>query len=636
MGSKKEPGIGAPHDETVVRGPRAPQGKPAPGGAPGERAPHEQTVNRRPRSSVVKRRSLLDSEDAGAVAADEYRSGTDAGRGAGGSRSAGSTMDGTAVVLREVIRVEEGARAHGFSGLIALVIVAISPLLPILGGDPLVKRLAFVALSIMCLVSLWVWYVTREPARYTKTLHRFYGWILVTGVLFVEYYIGFFSAVSVVVTLGIYYFGQSNDRIYSYFIPAYAIGSYALMASLMTAGIVVDRSLFSAEYVPIPTRVFAIFGVSTVLLLTLWMARIARTAMKEAIKRSNEALLMAQKREALLAEARNQLDHALRLAIGKPGRHTGEKAGPYRLDVVLGMGAMGVVYEAEHQQTGEKAAVKLLQADPENDEYLLERFARERDISRQLRHPNLVRVFDVGQLDDGAPYIAMELLIGEDLAARLRREGSLPVPDVVKLAEETAEGIQYAHEAGVIHRDLKPHNIFLTRDGRGAQRWKILDFGISKLRTSDATLTHEAIVGTPSYMSPEQAKGVAVDHRSDLFSMASVLYRALTGRPAFSGPNTPQILFDVVYRNPDRPSFGIQGLSRDIEYVLAIGLAKDPDKRFQNAIEFASALKAASVRRLDPRLRAHAERILRRYPWAQPNAPGEGTEHRESRRIQNV
>src|SRR5262249_33625638 len=155
--------------------------------------------------------------------------------------------------------------------------------------------------------------------------------------------------------------------------------------------------------------------------------------------------------------------------------------------------------------------------------------------------------------EDGAPYMVMERLQGETLGVLLRKRGQLPLPEVVALARSLAAGLGHAHERGVVHRDLKPHNVFL-HGPETAARWTILDFGISKLADSNGTLTRELLVGTPAYMSPEQALGHEVDHRSDVFAMGSVLYRALTGQPAFSGEETPRVMFDVAYRMPKRPS----------------------------------------------------------------------------------
>ncbi len=605
---------------------------------PGTLTPEEQTVVRRhgvdraqhptvPRALPVRDAETPPAdrpEKEGSSGSD--RSQTDSG-GYTGSSSTGAGMTpvsdsifaaSTAVLASRAVAADEATRARGFSAAMGTACLLAFGSLPLLGGDPRARAWCLAALALMATVSFWVWWLTRSTSRYPRRVNRLYGWTLATGVISLEYYLGFFSPAVVVVTLGIYFFAQSTDRVYSVLIPVYASASYALLASLTAFGVIEDRGLFSAEQADLSARIFAVVAISMVFALTLRMSHIARASMVQAIKKSNQALLQARKDEALLAEVRHQLDRAMRIAVGKPGRYTGEKAGDYRLGVVIGVGAMGEVYAAEHPVSGEPAAVKLLHAGLLADETLFERFRRESAISLELRHPNLVRVFDMGRLADGSPYMTMERLQGEDLAARLRRQQQLEPGDVVELVREIAAGLGHAHERGVVHRDLKPHNLFRTVDGRDPDqgRWKVLDFGISKLRDSSSTLTREGIVGTPGFMSPEQARGLAVDHRSDLFSLASVVYRTLTGRPPFPGPNAPQIMFDVVYRNPDRPSHAAPGLTRDLELVLAIGLAKDPDRRFSSAEQFAAALQAAAGKQLDPELRERARRLIKRYPWS--------------------
>jgi eukaryotic-like serine/threonine-protein kinase len=528
-----------------------------------------------------------------------------------------STGSATDSAVLEAMLAEEATRAHGFAGVIAAVCAGVLSALPLLNGDPLAKTMCAVALAAMTAASLWVFRATRDgsnTARYTRSMHRAYGWVLVCGVLFVEYYCGFFSPATVVLTLGVYYFGQSTDRGYSFLLPLWVITSFALLAGLTAAGVLEDRGLFRASDVAMSSLVFAIAAASGVLLITLRMARVSRRALREAIERSNEALLIAQRREIQLAEAHHQLDHALRAAVGKPGRYTGELAGDYRLGLVIGMGAIGEVYAGEHIGGGERVAVKLLQAAALAREDLVERILREGEISRSLDSPHIVRVLDVGRMSDGAPYLAMELLEGRDLAARLRHEGQLALPELATLAEQLGVGLAHAHAAGVVHRDLKPLNIYEALE-HGVPRWKILDFGISKLASSSGTLTREGIIGTPGYMSPEQAKGTSVDHRSDVFSFALVLYRAMTGQPAFPGEGAPQILFDIVYKMPKRPSSVIKGLPSDIDLVMAIALAKEPADRFQSAAEFAAAFALACMRKLPTEVRARGSATSRAYPW---------------------
>jgi serine/threonine-protein kinase len=530
-----------------------------------------------------------------------------------GSRSASST----GLALAEAMLAEEATRAHGFAGVVGPLCLATSLMLPFLGGDATAKLLCGAALFVMGAASLCVFYLTRDASdttRYTRVMHRSYGWLLVISVLFVEYYCGFFSPVAVVLTLGTYYLGQSTDRSHSFLLPLLVVVSYALLASLTGAGVIADVGLFKGDHAELSSRLFAVTAASFVLAMTLRMARVSRAALREAIARSNEALLVAQRREAQLAEAHHQLDYALRVAVGKPGRYTGALAGDYRLDIVVGVGAIGEVYSARHARDGSLAAVKLLQAAALERDDLVERILREGAISQKLDSPHVVRVFAAGRLQDGAPYLAMELLQGRDLAARLRQEGQLELGDLAGLAEQVGAGLQHAHDGGVVHRDLKPLNIYeAVQDGGYA--WKILDFGISKHTSSSGTLTREGVIGTPGYMSPEQAKGGPVDHRSDIFAMAVVLYRAMTGQPAFPGESAPQILFDIVYKMPKRPSTIAKNVPADVDLVMAIALAKDPAERFQSAQEFAAAFVQATRRKLSSALRERGEAMTRAYAW---------------------
>jgi serine/threonine-protein kinase len=540
-----------------------------------------------------------------------------AGADDGGSRPQTGSASSTGSALAEAMLAEEATRAHGFAGVVGPLCLATSLMLPFLGGDATAKLLCGAALFVMGAASLCVFYLTRDASdttRYTRVMHRSYGWLLVISVLFVEYYCGFFSPVAVVLTLGTYYLGQSTDRSHSFLLPLLVVVSYALLASLTGAGVIADVGLFKGDHADPSSRLFAVAAASFVLAMTLRMARVSRAALREAIERSNEALLVAQRREAQLAEAHHQLDYALRVAVGKPGRYTGALAGDYRLDIVVGVGAIGEVYSAQHARDGSLAAVKLLQAAALERDDLVERILREGAISQKLDSPHVVRVFAAGRLQDGAPYLAMELLQGRDLAARLRQEGQLELGDLAGLAEQVGAGLQHAHDGGVVHRDLKPLNIYeAVQDGGHA--WKILDFGISKHTSSSGTLTREGVIGTPGYMSPEQAKGAPVDHRSDIFAMAVVLYRAMTGQPAFPGDSTPQILFDIVYKMPKRPSTIAKNVPSDVDLVMAIALAKDPAERFQSAQEFAAAFVQATRRKLSSALRERGASMTRAYAW---------------------
>jgi serine/threonine-protein kinase len=307
----------------------------------------------------------------------------------------------------------------------------------------------------------------------------------------------------------------------------------------------------------------------------------------------------------------------MRMAAGRAGPYTGLMAGRYAIRHLIARGAMGEVYAATDTDSGEDAAIKLLQSNMLGDGQLVTRFLREGEAASQLKGANVVTIYEVGTIGaNGAPYIAMELLRGHDLAWHLRQRSSLPLDEVVALSDQVARALEAARKAGIVHRDLKPQNLFLAQQHAAAPAWKILDFGVSRLAGTSGTLTMDLIVGTPGYMSPEQAaSGKEVTHRSDIFSFGAVLYRALTGQPPFSGPDTPQILYQVVYRNPARPSQLVPGLPADVEIVLAIALAKDPAERFASALDMAEALRAAARGKLDPSLRVQAQTLLAALPW---------------------
>ena len=307
-------------------------------------------------------------------------------------------------------------------------------------------------------------------------------------------------------------------------------------------------------------------------------------------------------------------------AGAKHGAYSGRRAGEYLLAEVIGRGAMGEVYAASHVRTGVRAAIKLLTPSALADPDLFQRFMREADILRRLSAPNVIALYDVGRDVGGAPYIAMELLDGHDLAWSLRHRQNLTLAEVVELARQVARGLDSAHQAGIVHRDLKPQNLFRV-DSAGT--WKILDFGVAKLRGSEGTLTKGAVIGTPGYMSPEQARGIDTDMGADIFSLAAVVYRVLTGRPPFSGADVPEAVFQVVFGMPSRPSELVPGLPREIDDVLAIGLAKHSEERFATAAEFAEALRAASQGSIAPELSGRAAAILDEYPWG--HRAGEGS-----------
>jgi serine/threonine-protein kinase len=272
---------------------------------------------------------------------------------------------------------------------------------------------------------------------------------------------------------------------------------------------------------------------------------------------------------------------------------------------------MGEVYEAHPSSgTGTEAAVKLLHAGTLADPTSVARFIREAQVASKLDTPFVVRVLEVGTTQGEIPYLAMERLRGHDLAHQLRRQRRLKLHDAQIVADHVAQGLEAARVAGIVHRDLKPHNVFLAQDGR----WKILDFGVSKSGGS-GTLTRGHVIGTPAYMAPEQARGEDTDHRADVYSLAAILYRSITGHPAFTGKDVPTTLYDVVYRVPTQPSLLHADVPGDVERVLALGLAKNAHDRIATAVELAGWFALAIRDGLSPDQRRRADDLIARHPW---------------------
>ncbi len=226
------------------------------------------------------------------------------------------------------------------------------------------------------------------------------------------------------------------------------------------------------------------------------------------------------------------------------------RLGPYRVLQVLGAGGMGVVFRAEDPQLQRPVALKAMLPGLGSSSTARQRFLREARAAAGIKHDHIVSIYQVGE-DRGAPFLAMEFLEGEPLDARLKREGKLPMAEIVRIGREIAEGLEAAHERGLIHRDIKPANVWL--EGKKA-RVKILDFGLARGGAEDAQLTQTgAIVGTPAYMAPEQAQGQSLDGRCDLFSLGCVLYRMATGRMPFKGNDTISTLLAVATETPPAP-----------------------------------------------------------------------------------
>jgi serine/threonine protein kinase len=544
-----------------------------------------------------------------------------------GGRHSHTAARPAAIALRQA----ELLRARAFAGFslgLSAAVVLEELLLDDSAGARVLMLASFLGLAI---VSAKAWQPAADSSRYARLVMRQLAVAAFFATTVVTYRFGVFSPAPMLTTLAVAFFGLGEDKAVAYAFTASCGLAYAAIASLVAAGNLPDQGVIHAFGASPGAESALALLVPFAQGAGLWHARISRRATLNAIQRSKDWYREARQREVQRDEANRDLDKLLKMNAGNSNAHFGARAGAYVLRERIGRGAMGEVYAAKHGETGGLAAVKVLHPDMREDALLVQRFSREGEAASKLHAPNVVQIYEVGRLDDGAPYLAMELLRGHDLAWHLRRRGRLSLEEVLSLVDQVAAGLEVARVAGVVHRDLKPQNLFLAQQTDALPIWKILDFGISRLTDSGGTLTKDMIVGTPGYMSPEQASGTVTTHRSDLFSFGAVVYRALTGEPPFVAEDTPQTLYQVVYRNPIRPGALVRGLPPDLDLVLAIALAKDPTDRFDSALEMAAAMKLAARGALDPQRRLHAQTLLAALPWgvAEAGSSAESAEGRE-------
>ncbi|MGC4090402.1 MAG: serine/threonine-protein kinase [Polyangiaceae bacterium] len=285
-------------------------------------------------------------------------------------------------------------------------------------------------------------------------------------------------------------------------------------------------------------------------------------------------------------------------------------AGKYRVERVIGSGAMGVVVAAWHVELAQRVAVKFVRPEAMGLRDAEERFRREARAAARIRSEHVGRVMDVGALDGGVPYMVMEFLDGHDLADELYRRGPLPVAESAGYLLEAIEALAEAHAAGIVHRDLKPANLFLSRRADATRIVKILDFGVSKAtgnRPGDMALTqHAAMIGSPLYMAPEQMRSARdVDARADIWSLGIILFELISGRPPYLGDSIPELVSAMA-----EPPPSLRTLRGDVPEALARVISrcleKDPNRRYSDV-----AALGAELVEFAPTARVHAERARR-------------------------
>jgi serine/threonine-protein kinase len=273
--------------------------------------------------------------------------------------------------------------------------------------------------------------------------------------------------------------------------------------------------------------------------------------------------------------------------------------GKYRIVRLLGEGGMGAVYEGENVRIHRRVAIKVLHSNVAENVDAVQRFEREAQAAGRIGSDHIVEVLDLGNLPDGDRFMVMEYLDGESLSGRIQSRGRLAPQEAAPLMIQLLEGLGAAHGAGIIHRDLKPDNVYLLRHKKGTGDFvKILDFGISKFNklNSDSGMSMTrtgAVMGTPYYMSPEQAKGSKeMDHRSDLYSAGVILYEAITGQVPFNAETFNELIFKIVLEAPAPPQTHVPGLDPAFSSIMQKSMAREQRDRFQSAQEFSDALGA--------------------------------------------
>ncbi len=513
----------------------------------------------------------------------------------------------------DVLKVDEARRTWLFGTFVCGIVAGVMIALRLIGGDPTARAVHVGGLLIGAAGAIWILVIARQPGRFRPWHNVAFGHACVVAISSGYLYWGPLSAALLVVPFGAFIFSAGQSFRGALSVTLHLSVVHAAISIGITLGAIDDPSVIPASHLSVSAQLVILGLVQAIFFMTFAIARQLRAASRQAIEGLDSALRVLDQREAQLVEAQLGLREVVR--GGGRGRFTDQEVAGLHLGALLGRGAMGEVYEAARPGSDQRRfAVKLLHPHVVTDHAGYQRFAREARAAASLDAPNVVKVFDVSPEGALVPYLVMERLDGTDLATLLQTRPTLEIDEAVELVRALADALTAAHAAGIVHRDLKPQNIFAALEA-GRRIWKLLDFGVSKLADADGTLTHGHVVGTPGYMSPEQARAEPVDARSDVYSLAVVTYRVLTGRPVVTAAELPAMLHAVCDEMPPRPS-SIADLSLAIDDVLAIGLAKDRARRFQTAAELAGALADAAAGSASPAIAARAAQLQARWPWS--------------------
>lgn len=521
------------------------------------------------------------------------------------------SLSATLLGPMQALHQEEVRRIRVFAWLTVPFGLIVAGVLPLTEHDPYTLGAMVSGLLVYAAVTIQLLLALRGARELPVRPVMLYGigclYAATTGV----YHFGLFSPAVMGIALGLFFFSPSTSFPAALALYLSGAAMHGALAAATLGGAIADRGVMRATGLGQSEQVLIQLLVHVVLLASFVIGRATRKATLSAIQAHDEAMQQLERRDELLAEARQDLAEALE--GGKLGHYSDQQLGDFVLGEVIGRGAMGEVYQAMNVKTAERAAIKLLHRHALRDPEYVRRFIREAKIAAAIDSPHVCRVLEVGGLDAPLPYLAMELLTGKDLAEMLRARPRLSMRDVVRLVREAGAGLDAARAAGIVHRDVNPHNLFAAETAETTV-WKLLDFGVARQFDPGAGATRAEIAGTPQYMAPELALGKEVDHRADLFSLGAVAYRALTGHAPFAGSGVPDTLMHVVHRMPPRPS-DLCRVPVELDLVLGIALAKDAEHRFDSGAELARAFERAARGEMDAELRARAEQLLAGLPW---------------------
>ncbi len=324
----------------------------------------------------------------------------------------------------------------------------------------------------------------------------------------------------------------------------------------------------------------------------------------------------------------------LKTALKQRGAKAAEDAGTiiagrYVIRQFLARGAMARIYSADDERTGQMVAVKILDKHKARDAEVRQRFAREANALRMIEHDNIIKIYEVGERDDGTPYLVMEFLRGESLGERFEVEPTLDRELALAIVRQTCEALWAAHQQGIVHRDIKPDNLFLVGDPRQAasamgqpkSSVRVLDFGLSRVFNSKLTAAG-TVIGTPGYMAPEQVVADPVDQRSDVYGLGMVMYRMFTGRLPFEADDNVVILAKQLFATPAPPSEHVPGLDPSVERVILRAIRKQPEHRYPSMLLFNEDVKKLQAGREVPRMDAPRDKYELSSTHAQMVANG--------------